>query len=519
MPLRGGEARRFGGPFPRADLGRIRFARSQYNPLYDANLRHFFGTKSVRSTLFRLGMVRPCWRPTGPGLWAPCRRGTGSSACRDATPPRHCSQVDRAGRVIDADQHKGKLHIIEQEFANVEREEEERRKEEAEIRRRVRVKRHEAIERAQQLERLRKIREDRRIRSEIVRIARGELMRSSLAPTAQSASRMRASEAAYRSAAVGKPKRRAKSRGAGSRRKGGRLARAGAAAVGAADAGSRAGAGAGGASAAAAGYGEPGSRPRTGFWEDDEAAADEEGEGGGGGAGEEDLGLGRGRRWDLEERGSPGAGGHGGDAEGAAAGSAGWKGDAEGEQSRLRLVVEVFEAEGVQSLPAAAAAGADGGAAGAAYVRARLLGRAAAAGVDAFGPATQPRATDQVPMGDAGALVWGQALPLPLAESAASAGAGVTTPLLLELVIPREFSAHDVAASVTVHLPLGDMLSGAAAPSTDPEDVLMAPPRARSLAEELAGGGRDGGSAAPLPEPSGPLARLRVAWHIEEAEP
>ncbi|KAA0156227.1 hypothetical protein FNF29_01017 [Cafeteria roenbergensis] len=273
----------------------------EYNPLYDANLRHFFGTKSVRSTLFRLGMV------------------------------------DRAGRVIDADQHKGKLHIIEQEFANVEREEEERRKEEAEIRRRVRVKRHEAIERAQQLERLRKIREDRRIRSEIVRIARGELMRSSLAPTAQSASRMRASEAAYR--------------------------------------------------------------------------------------------------------------------------------------------------------------------------------------VDAFGPATQPRATDQVPMGDAGALVWGQALPLPLAESAASAGAGVTTPLLLELVIPREFSAHDVAASVTVHLPLGDMLSGAAAPSTDPEDVLMAPPRARSLAEELAGGGRDGGSAAPLPEPSGPLARLRVAWHIEEAEP
>ena len=76
----------------------------------------------------------------------------------------HGPQVDRAGRVIDADQHKGKLHIIEQEFANVEREEEERRKEEAEIRRRVRVKRHEAIERAQQLERLRKIREDRRIR-------------------------------------------------------------------------------------------------------------------------------------------------------------------------------------------------------------------------------------------------------------------------------------------------------------------------------------------------------------------
>ncbi|KAA0164578.1 hypothetical protein FNF28_03820 [Cafeteria roenbergensis] len=78
-----------------AALGREKMP--EYNPLYDANLRHFFGTKSVRSTLFRLGMV------------------------------------DRAGRVIDADQHKGKLHIIEQEFANVEREEEERRKEEAEI--------------------------------------------------------------------------------------------------------------------------------------------------------------------------------------------------------------------------------------------------------------------------------------------------------------------------------------------------------------------------------------------------
>jgi hypothetical protein len=171
----------------------------QYNPLYDANLRNFFSGNSVRSTLFRLGMVSV---------------GAAGFCASAATCNARGTQIDREGRVIDADKHKGKLHIIEQEFANVEKEEEERLKEEEEIRRRVRIKRHEAIARAQQLERLAKIREDRRIRSEIVRIARGEVVRSTLSgslPHGASASTasLRASEKAYGSARPGRkhPKR------------------------------------------------------------------------------------------------------------------------------------------------------------------------------------------------------------------------------------------------------------------------------------------------------------------------
>lgn len=109
-----------------------------------------------------------------------------------------CGQIDRSGHVIDIDRHKGKVNIIEQEFASVEREEEERRREEEDIRRRVRVKRHEAIEHAQRAARMAKIREDRRIRSEIIRIARGELLLGTGSP-ANSASHasLRASEKAY----------------------------------------------------------------------------------------------------------------------------------------------------------------------------------------------------------------------------------------------------------------------------------------------------------------------------------
>lgn len=81
-------------------------------------------------------------------------------------------QIDKAGRVIDLDKNKSKLHIIEKEFRHAERAEELRQKEEEEMRRRVQLKRHQALDKARKEEKLIRIKEDRKIRQEIVMATR-----------------------------------------------------------------------------------------------------------------------------------------------------------------------------------------------------------------------------------------------------------------------------------------------------------------------------------------------------------
>jgi len=82
-------------------------------------------------------------------------------------------QIDNAGRVIDLDRNKSKLHIIEKEFDKAEKKELRRQRDEEEMRRRVQLKRHQALERARREERLIRMKEDRKIRREIV-LAIGE---------------------------------------------------------------------------------------------------------------------------------------------------------------------------------------------------------------------------------------------------------------------------------------------------------------------------------------------------------
>jgi hypothetical protein len=99
-------------------------------------MRHFFESSSVQSHLYRTG------------------------------------QIDGAGRVIDLDKNKSKLHIIEKEFDHAERGEEARQKEEMEMRRRVQLKRHQALDKARKEEKLIRMKEDRKIRQEIVAATR-----------------------------------------------------------------------------------------------------------------------------------------------------------------------------------------------------------------------------------------------------------------------------------------------------------------------------------------------------------
>jgi hypothetical protein len=94
-------------------------------------MRHFFESSSVQTHLYKSG------------------------------------QIDRGGRVIDLEANKGRLHIIEKEFAFAEREEDSRQKEEVEMRRRVQIKRHQALDRARAEEKLIRMKEDRNIRREI----------------------------------------------------------------------------------------------------------------------------------------------------------------------------------------------------------------------------------------------------------------------------------------------------------------------------------------------------------------
>mmetsp|Transcript_3316 Transcript_3316/g.4665 ORF Transcript_3316/g.4665 Transcript_3316/m.4665 type:complete len:221 (-) Transcript_3316:152-814(-) len=107
-------------------------ALSEYNALHDVNMRHYFENPVVQKHLYRTG------------------------------------QIDRAGRVIDLDKNKSKLHIIEQEFRSAQQQEETRLQEEEEMRMRVQQKRYAALEKARLDESLQKMKEDKALRREIM---------------------------------------------------------------------------------------------------------------------------------------------------------------------------------------------------------------------------------------------------------------------------------------------------------------------------------------------------------------
>lgn len=84
----------------------------EYNALRDSHLGYFFRSKFVQRTLLDAGLV------------------SGYAAFRGT----HSFQIDKYGRLIDIEKNKGRLNIIEQEFRNAERAEEQRMREEEESR-------------------------------------------------------------------------------------------------------------------------------------------------------------------------------------------------------------------------------------------------------------------------------------------------------------------------------------------------------------------------------------------------
>ncbi len=124
---------------------------SEYDPLRDRNLQHFFENRNVQQHLLANGLI------------------------------------DGNGRVINLDKNKSKLHIIQQEFRAAERQEALRRKEEEEFRHRVQQKRLDTLEKIKRQERLNKIKEDHAIRSQIMQASRSALNIPGLTPVPKGA--------------------------------------------------------------------------------------------------------------------------------------------------------------------------------------------------------------------------------------------------------------------------------------------------------------------------------------------
>jgi hypothetical protein len=72
--------------------------RSEYNALYDPNMRHYFENKHVQSLLYRTG------------------------------------QIDKHGRVIDLEKNKYKISVMQREFNAAEQIEKRRQQEEMDMR-------------------------------------------------------------------------------------------------------------------------------------------------------------------------------------------------------------------------------------------------------------------------------------------------------------------------------------------------------------------------------------------------
>ena len=116
---------------------------TEYNALFDPNMRHYFENKHVQSLLYNTG------------------------------------QIDRHGRVIDQAKSKGKLAILDREFREAEKIEERRYKEEMEMRYRVQRKRFEELEKTRKSDILQRLKQDHELSKEILLTMRGQVAKSS----------------------------------------------------------------------------------------------------------------------------------------------------------------------------------------------------------------------------------------------------------------------------------------------------------------------------------------------------
>jgi len=110
---------------------------SEYNALYDPNMRHYFENRHVQQLLYNTG------------------------------------QIDRHGRVIDLRKNAGKLAVLDREFREAEKVEERRYKEEMEMRYRVQKKRFDELERTRKEEVLMKLKQDHELSKEILDVMKG----------------------------------------------------------------------------------------------------------------------------------------------------------------------------------------------------------------------------------------------------------------------------------------------------------------------------------------------------------
>jgi hypothetical protein len=104
----------------------------EYNALSDTNMRHYFENQRIQSLLYSTG------------------------------------QIDRHGRIIDQKKNISKVQILEREFKEAERIEEQRLKDEMEMRYRVQRKRFNDLERTRKEDILLKIKQDRDLSKEII---------------------------------------------------------------------------------------------------------------------------------------------------------------------------------------------------------------------------------------------------------------------------------------------------------------------------------------------------------------
>jgi len=110
---------------------------SEYNALFDPNMRHYFENKHVQSLLYNTG------------------------------------QIDRHGRVVDLKKNQGKIAVLDREFREAEKVEERRYREEMEMRYRVQKKRFDELERTRKEEVLLKLKQDHELSKEILTVMRG----------------------------------------------------------------------------------------------------------------------------------------------------------------------------------------------------------------------------------------------------------------------------------------------------------------------------------------------------------
>jgi hypothetical protein len=111
--------------------------RTEYNALFDPNMRYFFENRNVQSLLFSSG------------------------------------QIDQYGRVIDLERQKSKLKILEREFRAAQMTEEKRQQDEMDMRYRVQKKRFEELEYARKEEAIHRTKLQKEIGRDIISMSIG----------------------------------------------------------------------------------------------------------------------------------------------------------------------------------------------------------------------------------------------------------------------------------------------------------------------------------------------------------